>query len=317
MKSEHPLVVAGFVAITVVWGSTWLAIKIGLESITPVFGVALRFTLAAAVLAAILRIRGERLVFSRETMPVFLLLGFCSFSVPFVLVYWGEQYVGSGLASILFAMYPFVVAIFSHFTLTGERLNGFKVAGTLLGFAGILVIFWSDLSAGTEGFPGMAAILLSTVLQGFSLVTVKRIGKHIPPVQMTLGGMIVSVVVLWLMAFALENPADQRFDAAGVGSILYLGTFGTVLTFVVYYWLLKRVEALFLSLTSFITPILAVVLGAVFLGETLHGRVYTGGAMVLLGIAAANGRDLAAKAEKHTLRFFTGESAPGDNTTKE
>ena len=309
--------ISGFIAITLVWGSTWLAIKIGLESITPVFGVALRFTLASAVLYAILRARGGRIPFNRETMPVFLLLGFSSFSLPFVLVYWGEQYTGSGLASILFGTYPFVVAVFSHLTLPGERLNSFKIAGTLLGFAGIVVIFWSDLSAGTAAFPGMAAIVLSTVLQGFSLVTVKRIARHIPPVEMTLGGMIVSVAVLWVMAFAFEDPGAQRFDAAGIGSILYLGTFGSVLTFVMYYWLLKRVEALFLSLTSFLTPILAVVLGAIFLDETLHGRVYAGGAMVLLGIAVANGRDLLAMAEKQSLRFYAGESTPADKPTQE
>lgn len=317
MKSERALVIAGFAAISIVWGSTWLAIKVGLESISPVFGVAIRFTIAAAVLYAILRLRGERLSWGRDNVPVFLLLGFFSFSLPFVLVYWGEQYVGSGLASILFAAYPFVVAIFSHALLPGERLTIFKVTGTLFGFAGILVIFWTDLSTGTAGFPGMAAIVLSTVLQGFSLVSVKRSGKHIPPVQLTLGGMTVSVVILWAMAFALEDPSRLRFDAAGVGSVVYLGTFGSVLTFVVYYWLLRRVEALFLSLTALITPILAVILGAIFLDEVLHGRVYAGAAMVLAGIAVANGSDLIARAKRHSLRFFAGERPRPDDSASE
>lgn len=317
MRSERALVLAGFAAISIVWGSTWLAIKIGLESISPVFGVAIRFTLAAVILFAIVRFRGERLSWGRENLPVFLVLGFLSFSFPFVLVYWGEQYIGSGLASILFATYPFVVAVFSHLFLPGEPLSAFKVGGTLLGFAGVVVIFWADLAGGTAGFPGMAAIVLSTVLQGFSLVSVKRMGKHIAPVQLTLGGMAVSVVVLWTMAFALEDPSALRFDAAGIGSIVYLGTFGSVLTFVVYYWLLKRVEALFLSLTSLITPVLAVVLGAIFLGEVLPGSIYTGAAMVLAGILVANGGDLLARAERHRLRFFAGERSRPDDTTPE
>jgi drug/metabolite transporter (DMT)-like permease len=317
MKSERGLVVAGFTAISIVWGSTWLAIKLGLESIPPVFGVAMRFTLAAAVLFAILRFRGERLPWRKENLPVFLVLGFFSFSFPFVLVYWGEQYIDSGLASILFATYPFVVAVFSRFLLPGERLSVFKVGGALIGFAGVVVIFWTDLAGGTAGFAGMAAIVVSTVLQGFSLVMVKRMGKHIPPVQLTLGGMSVSVVILWIMAFALEDPSTLRFDAAGVGSIVYLGTFGSVLTFVVYYWLLKRVDALFLSLTSLITPILAVVLGAVLLDELLPGSIYTGAAMVLAGIVFANGSDLLLRAERHRLRFFAGEqSRPDDSTTE-
>ena len=245
-----------------------------------------------------------------------MVLGLFSFSLPFVLVYWGEQYIGSGLASILFATYPFVVAVFSHLFLPGEKLNAFKVAGTLLGFAGIVVIFWTDLSTGTAGFPGMAAIVLSTVLQGFSLVTVKRTARHIPPVQLTLGGMLISVVILWIMAFTMEDVSALRFDAAGIGTIVYLGTFGSVLTFVVYYWLLKRVEALFLSLTALITPILAVILGALLLDEVLNQRIYAGAAMVLLGIVVANGKDLLGRAEKHRLRFFAGDP-PGTDTSSQ
>lgn len=307
MKSERALVVAGFVTITLVWGSTWLAIKIGLESVPPVFGVALRFTVAAGVLWLIQSFRGERLPWNRETLPMYLLLGASSFSIPFVLVYWGEQYVGSGLASILFATYPFVVAGFSHFLLPGERLTAWKLGGTVLGFAGIVVIFWTDLATGAGRIPGMAAIVLSTVLQGFSLVVVKKRGTGIPPVQLTLGGMTVSLAILWLMALAFEEFSAVRFDAAGVGSILYLGTFGSVLTFVVYYWLLRRVEALFLSLTALITPILAVVLGAIVLDEVLGSRVFAGAAMVLLGILAANGRDLLGRARRRGLRFFAPE----------
>ena len=317
MKSERALVVAGFVAISIVWGSTWLAIKVGLGSMTPIFGVAMRFTLAAVILFLLLRLRGERLLWGRENLPVFLVLAFFSFSFPFVLVYWGEQYIGSGLASILFATYPFVVAVFSHLFLPGERLSVFKIGGTLLGFAGVVVIFRADLATGTAGFPGMAAIVLSTVLQGFSLVLVKRMGKHIPPVQLTLGGMSLSVVLLWAMAFLMEDPSALRFDAAGIGSIAYLGTFGSVLTFVVYYWLLKRVEAVFLSLTSLITPILAVVLGAVILDEVLPATIYTGAAMVLAGILFANGSDILSRARRHSLRFFAGEqSRPDDRTTE-
>lgn len=317
MRSERPLVVAGFVAISIIWGSTWLAIKIGLGSITPVFGVAIRFALAAAILAVILRLRGGRLVFDRTTTPVYLMLAIFSFSIPFVLVYWGEQYVSSGLASIIFATYPFVVALLSHFLLPGENLTPFKITGTLVGFAGILVIFWSDLSAGSGGYPGMIAIVLSTVLQGFSLVIVKKKGKHIPPVQMTLGGMVFGVVILFIMAFALEDFSLLRFDAAGVGSILYLGTLGSVVTFVAYYWLLKRVEALFLSLTALITPILAVILGALLLDEVLGGRVVLGAGMVLLGIVIANGRELVRKMKKHTLHFYaTGPVDSNSSPTK-
>ncbi|MHC4779576.1 MAG: DMT family transporter [Planctomycetota bacterium] len=317
MKSERLLVVAGFAAITLVWGSTWMVIKIGLSSITPVFGVGIRFAMAAVILAFIIRLRGERLRWDRATIPVFLVLGVSSFSIPFVLVYWGEQYIGSGLASILFATYPFVVAGCSHFFLPGEKLNLYKISGTILGFTGILLIFWSDIHPETSGLLGMGAVILSTFLQGFSLVVVKRYARDVPPLQLTLGGMIIAVALLAVMAFLLEDVTALRFDAAGIGSLLYLGTFGSVVTFATYYWLLQRVEALFLSLTALVTPILAVVLGTVFLDEVLNEEIYLGASLVLFGILIANGGDLLVQIRKHRLRFFSGASAGSNHSNPE
>ena len=243
MRSEKVLVSAGFTAISILWGSTWLVIKIGLESVPPFFGVAIRFTLALTILIFIMLARGERLPRDRQSITLFLTLGFLSFSLPFAMVYWGEQYIPSGLASILFAVYPFVVAVGSHFFLSGERLTLYKIIGIMLGFIGILVIFWEDIHIGSASTLGMAAILLSTVFQGISLVTVKKIGKHVSPVALNVGGMLIGIVIMYAIAFAFEDFSSIRFDAKGIGSILYLGTFGTVATFVIYYWLLKRVEA--------------------------------------------------------------------------
>lgn len=317
MKSEKLLIAGGFVAISIVWGSTWMAIKIGLQSISPLFGVGMRFALAVVVLWALVRLRGSRLPWDRSTVPIYVVLGVSSFSIPFALVYWGEQSISSGLASILFATYPFVVAVLSHFLLPGERLNAFKVAGTILGFCGILMIFWTDIHPEVSAYLGMGAIILSTFLQGFSLVVAKKYARHLQPMHITLGGMIVAVGVLAVLAFLLEDYRALRFDAAGVGSILYLGTFGSVVTFVTYYWLLQRVEALYLSLTALITPVLAVVLGAVFLAETLDPAIYTGASLVLFGILTANGREMIARLRRAGLNPAGGAGAPGDRTTTE
>jgi drug/metabolite transporter (DMT)-like permease len=304
MRSEKFLMVVGFCLISVIWGSTWLAIKVGLESVPPFFAVAIRFTLAGAILTVVAKLRGERILLDRDSIIVYLTMAFLSFSFPFALVYWGEQYIGSGLASILFAIYPFVVAIGSHFFLPEEPLNPFKIAGIALGFLGVLVIFWSDIHLGDAATSGMIAILVSTILQGSSLVIVKRRGKHLSPTVLSLGGMAVAVVVLFVLAFSFEDVSQVRLDAAGIGSIAYLGSFGTVVTFLVYYWLLKRVDAVYLSLVSLVTPILAVLLGTAVLGESLEPQVFTGAALVLLGILTANGRDLLRVVRRETSKFM-------------
>jgi drug/metabolite transporter (DMT)-like permease len=291
MRSERFMIVVAYVLVCLIWGSTWLFIKVGLGSIPPLYGVAIRFTLAASILLAINGFRRKRIPLDRESRFLYAVMGVLSFSVPFALVYWSEQYIPSGLASVLFAVYPFVVAVLSHLMLPHEKMNAFKFLGISLGFVGILVIFWSDLHFGDADTLAMGAVVLSTILQGTSLIIVKKRGRHIDPVTLNSGGMLVGLVIMYLMAFFLEDFSAVHFDAPGIGSILYLGTFGTVVTFVAYYWLLKRAEAVYLSLTSLVTPVIALILGAIFLDEKPSGSVFWGAALVLSGILIANGRE--------------------------
>jgi drug/metabolite transporter (DMT)-like permease len=230
-------------------------------------------------------------------------LGVFSYCIPFVLLYRGELVVSTGLSSILFAAYPFVVAVASHFMLSDERMNAYKIIGIVLGFAGLLVIFWNDLHMGSAEVPAMAGILLSATLQGVVLVIVKKYGKDIKPIGLTFGGMFAGVIVLAVMALAFEDVGSIKFDAAGIGSIIYLAMFGNVVAFVVYYWLLKRVEAVYLSLNSFITPIFAVVLGVLVLHEVFSPRIFMGAALVLAGILVTNGKDIQDIAQKRIKRF--------------
>ena len=138
-----------------------------------------------------------------------------------------------------------------------------------------------------------------------ALVIVKRRAKHLSPTILSLGGMLAGVLILYGLAFAFEDLSRVRFDASGIGSILYLGTFGTVVTFLIYYWLLKKIDAVYLSLVSLVTPILAVVLGAIVLDERFDSRIMVGAAMVLLGILGANGKDLFRILHRETTKYLS------------
>ncbi|MBI3765496.1 MAG: DMT family transporter, partial [Ignavibacteriales bacterium] len=221
MNSEKLLVGTGFGLISIIWGSTWLAIKIGLDSIPPFYAVAVRFTLAVVILSLIMVVRKERLPLDLNSLALYLTLAVLSFSFPFALVYWGEQYIASGLASILFAAYPFVVAVGSHFFLPDEQLNPYKILGITLGFLGVLIIFWVDINIGESSTSGMAAILVSTLMQGTSLVIVKRKSGNVTPLSLSLGGMLFGIVIMYSLAFLFEDFSRIRFDGKGLGSILY------------------------------------------------------------------------------------------------
>jgi drug/metabolite transporter (DMT)-like permease len=295
-NNEKLRIWVGFAIISFVWGSTWLAIKIGLESIPPFLGAGVRFAVATVILLAIVRVRQLHVPFTSDAKKVYLVLGFLSFGTGYGLVYWGEQFISSGLCSVLFAAFPFCVAIFSHFILESERLTAFKIAGIAFGIVGLVVIFWSDLSlSGSTGTLGMAAVLLSVVLQALTLVMIKKYGQPVNPFSMNLIGMGLGMIVLLAVGFVSERGQPVVWSAPAVGSILYLAAVGSVLAFVTYHWLLKRVETVYLALTTFINPIVAVILGAIVLGESFAPQTALGASLVLAGLLVANGKQFFAK----------------------
>lgn len=287
--NERIRIIVAYLVITLIWGSTWLVIKIGLGQMPPLMGAALRFVVATLVLLGIARIRKIHVPWHRRARAVYMTVALFSFSVPFAMVYWGQQYISSGLASILFGTYPFFVALFASFLLSSERLTASKLAGIVIGFSGIVTIFSNDLRfSNGAGFWGMAAIVGSALLQGFSVIILKKYAQDIESIAITMVPMAFSGALLLAASLSLESLSWKMFSTASVLSILYLGIFGSVVTFVNYFWLLKRIEAVYLSLLAFVTPILAVILGVLLLGETFDSRVYAGAALVLCGIAIAH-----------------------------
>ncbi|GEM_PF-73096 len=297
MNSERVRVWIGLVTICFVWGSTWLAIKLGLDSVPPFLGVGMRFFLASVIIFVIMRARGIGVTATPEAQRIYLALTFLSYGIPFAIVYWAEQHIASGLGSILFAAFPFWVAIFSHIMLATEKLTPYKLAGVILGFAGLVIIFSNDIhfSSGAQAILAMAGMVVGTMLQGFSTVIVRKYGHHVDILSMNYVGMFFASILLLMLGFATESFQSIIWDAQGIGSILYLAIVGSVVAFLTYYWLLKRIEAVYLSLTTFINPIIAVILGAVVLGEVLPPAVSVGASFVLVGILVANGKSLATK----------------------
>jgi drug/metabolite transporter (DMT)-like permease len=296
MRSERLRVWLGFLVVSTVWGSTWLAIKIGLGSVPPFLGAGVRFTVASLLLWLILRLRRESIPWSPATRKIYLSMGILSFTVPFALVYWAQQFIPSGLGSILFGAFPLCVALFSRIMLPGERLGPWKAAGIVLGFAGVALIFSDDLYVhDPQALLGISAILLSVILQAYVLILVKREAHEISSFALNFMGMAIAMVFLLALSGVAERSHPVHWDGVAFGSIAYLSVMGSVLTFVTYYWLLKRVDPVYLSLTSFINPVVAMGLGALVLGEGLAPVVAGGSTLVLLGILVANGKSLYAK----------------------
>jgi drug/metabolite transporter (DMT)-like permease len=216
-------------------------------------------------------------------------MGFFSFVIPFGLVYWAEQFVPSGMAAVLFAVYPFWVVIFTNIRIPGESIGFYKIFGTVLGFAGIVIIFSDSFSGDlTSYLIGMFAVVLSGIMQAWIAVSIKKFGHHLHPLTMNFLPMVIAGISMVIIAFFAEDLSTIRVDQNAVLSILYLAFFGSVITFTSFYWLLKRINVVILSLIAFITPIVALILGYFFYNEVLSTRHFIGTALVLTGVFWAN-----------------------------
>jgi drug/metabolite transporter (DMT)-like permease len=293
-KLESTRIILGYILICVIWGSTWLAIKIGLESIPPFLGAAIRFFIAASIMSVIVRIKKINIPRDRVSVRLYILAGTCTFSLGYAFVYWGQQYVPSALASILFGTFPFFVAALSWFIYKSEYLTFLKAVGIIIGFIGVVIIFSEDVTyhLGEASLLGMLAIIIAAVIQAFASVTIKNYGSELSTFALVTVGMSLGTVILFVISFATEDWSKTVIDGKAIGSVLYLSTFGSIVTFGTMFWLLKRMEAVILSLSAFITPLVAILLGIFIAGEEFTVQIFAGSGLVLLGILVANLRGL-------------------------
>lgn len=289
MKTSPVKIILGYVLICLIWGSTWLAIRASLESLTPFISGGSRFLLASFFILVLMKVRGVSLQKDKESIRLYLLMGFLSFVIPFGLVYWAEQFVPSGLASVLFGVYPFFVAIFSYFRMPDEAIGKLKIIGMTLGFTGIVAIFSDSFSTDLSNlFLGMVAVALSGTMQAWIAVTLKKSGKHLNPLSMNFIPMLIAGVVGLAFGFLTEDLSYIKINQTAIISVMYLAFFGSLITFTVFYWLMKKINVIMLSFTAFITPIIALILGWIFYHEVLTTQHLIGSLLVLIGLLTAN-----------------------------
>ncbi len=299
MNGDRFRVWVAFLIVSTVWGSTWLAIKIGLETIPPFFSVNIRLLVAELILGGIMLWRRERIPWTPNAWRVYLSMGMLTFALPYALVYWGQQFIPSAMGSIIWATFPMCVAVVAQIWKPSGRLDRYTVLGIVLGFLGVLIIFGGDLQLSDPmAIWGMAAILASVVVQAISLLQVKEWGEGVSPAAMNFVGMLLGLVALFVLGLAVEGLPAVTWTAPAVLSVLYLALFGSVLAFLAYFWLLKRIDPVYLSLTSFINPIVGVALGALVRDEVLGASFLAGALLVLAGILLANWKGLAARVRR-------------------
>jgi drug/metabolite transporter (DMT)-like permease len=270
-----------------IWGSTWLFIKLGLEDLPPITFAGIRFVIAATILFSIIAIRQVKLPRSRAELILLAITGVLSFSLNYGLIFWGEQYISSGLAAVLQATIPAFGLVIAHFYLPEESLTWARIAGVLLGVIGVGVVFSSELTvAGPQALAGSVAVVLSSMFVAYSNVLVKARGMNLDPAVLAAGQMLFGLIPLLLIGIPLEgNPFNFRWTTIAVVALFYLAIVGSVIAFLLYYWLMKNMDVTNTMLIALVTPVFAVILGMLVLDERLSWRTLLGSSMIMSGIA--------------------------------
>lgn len=269
-----------------IWGSTWLFIKLGLADLPPLTFAGIRFVFAALILTIIVLLRGVSWPRSRHDWLIIAIVGFLQFTLNYGLVFWGEQYISSGLAAVLQSTFPAFGLVIAHLYLPYERMTVAKVAGVLLGVLGVAVIFSNQLAiAGHLALFGSVALVLSAFFGSYGNVLVKAYGTKVDPMVMAAGQMICGFPPLLILGIATEgNPLRFHWTGTAVLCLAYLVIVGSVIAFGLYYWLVLRMDVTNTMLIALVTPVVAVVLGIVVLNERLNWRILAGAACIISGI---------------------------------
>ncbi len=277
-----------FMLVALFWGANWFVVKIGLGSAPPFWLATARFVVSYLALGLIILFKKPDFSPAWSNIGKILFSGVFSYALSYSFVYWGQGHVSSGLAAILFATVTFFVAIFAVWMLPNERMTLQKLSGILSGFAGLVVIYYTDISLQGEGAAfGSFLIILGASSAGFATVYVRRYLRDIDPLVLTHTQMISGFFVLLVLALAFEDYGSIEFDSGMILPTIYNSVFGTAFAFWGFFFLLSRLEAVRASLVGFVTPVVALFLGWIFLEETITLRFVIGAALVLLGIYLA------------------------------
>ncbi len=283
----RPAVLLVYVGVALLWGSTWMVVRVGLADLPPLLFAGTRMAIAAALLAPVALLGGARLEPAARRRVA--LVGLLQIALPYGLLFVAQQWVPSGLSAILFATFPVWIALLARFLL-GERLGAAGAASAALGIGGVVVLelpHLAELEASRALAAGSALVVLASIAVALANVLARRHLVAVPPLVMTAGQTAVGAATLLAASALLERGRAAAFTHSAWGALVYLAVFGTVLTYAGLYWLVPRVSMAALGALPLLDTTVAVLLGAAVLGERVGWHYAAGGAAVLAAAALA------------------------------
>jgi drug/metabolite transporter (DMT)-like permease len=277
-------------AVVVLWGSSFALMKIAVATVAPLWVMAVRLIISALILAAVLLLTRRRLPGDAKSWLAFAVIAVLGNVIPFFLISWGVQHIASGLSGILMAVMPLGVVALAHFFVADEPLSLRKLAGFVLGFAGVAVVIGLErlTKVGTHGMAlwGEIAVTAAALCYAVSSIVSRRAIAS-GPLEMASAALLIAGASGLALAVVFEPAGMAEVSAGSAAALLVLGIFPTAIATVLFLMLIQTAGASFAAQINYLIPVYAVIAGAFFLGERLETSAFLGLGLILAGIALA------------------------------
>lgn len=278
-------VVVAYVSVALIWGSTWAAIKIGVNDVPPFVFAFARALAVAAVLTIIAVALRQPFPRGRRTIAVAVVVGVINIGWSWAIIFWSEQFVASGLVSVFGAAAPVWTAVLAHFMVKGDRLSVLKILGLVLGLGGTVILIGApDAADGTAGFIATALLALMAISWAVAAILQSRFLRTVAPIPTVALGTWASAVLLAPLAL-VQLPQGQHWTLASALAFAYLVLFGTSFGMVVSLWLYRKLRPTTITLIQVLVPAEAILIGTLWLGEPVTIRMLGGAALVVAAVA--------------------------------
>jgi drug/metabolite transporter (DMT)-like permease len=277
-------------ALSLIWGSSYMLIKLGLETVPPVTVAAVRITCGALALLLVMQLRGHRVPALGRAWVPFVIMAVSGSALPFSLIAWGETHITSSLTTILLGVVPVSTTLLAHFFTPDERFTRDKLAGLAAGFVGLLVLIGPDAVAGLgHELMGQLAIICAALSYAISMVYARGM-RHVPPLVNSACTMTAAAFIIIPFSLVLDAPWRLAPSLTSMVALAVLGVFGTGLAALIFFRLIASAGATFTSMLNYLIPLVGIMWGALLLGEQVPPSAFLGLALILAGVALVNRR---------------------------
>jgi len=278
---------AAYLAVIAIWSTTPLAIKWSSDGPSFIAGVTSRMLIGTVICLVLVKLLRVALPWHRQAVQAYM-AGSLAVFAGMLSVYWGAQHIDSGLVALLFGLSPLATTIISVIMGTETRPGSMKLLGIITALGGLFCVVslgTANVTSSAYALYGIIAVFVAMLFHSVSTVLVKQLGKDLSALSMTTGSLLVSMPLYLLVWVAVDGSIPNEIPMRAVGSIVYLGVFGSVLGYMFYFYTLRHVSASNVVLITLITPVTALLIGQAFNGEQVTATVWFGTGLIILGLS--------------------------------